>query len=105
MNEAIKLPLTLSLCQKEIVDAEGDIFAYLSSKICNCCKCVPRPVLWFGKRASQIILSINCHDDLLFACRDLASIQGKIPNFPGSAFLEISRDLARAAIAKVERAQ
>lgn len=50
------------------------------------------------------IVAVECHDDLLAACKDMASIQGKIPKFPGSLFLEVARDMTRDAVAKVESA-
>ena len=54
----------------------------------------------YEANAAHIVKCVNEHDRLVTACKDFASIKGKIPEFPGSAFLEIARDLARAALAE-----
>lgn len=55
-------------------------------------------------QARKMVQAMNMHDGLAKVCRELASIQGKIPDFPGSVFLVCARDLARATVAALESA-
>ncbi len=99
MTKPINPPLTLSECGREILDAEGRVFAYMHFRKRGAPEA--KPVLSGKVKAAHIILCVNRHDKLVAALEEIKKGDGAFSRDP----LEHAGNLELAALLMPRRDQ